>query len=139
MQMLTTKSETLRMKDSETINEFYVKLCDLSNQVFDLGEEYSNSNLVRKVLRSLSERFFVKVTAIEKVKYLKCLRIDESIGSLQNFELNLDEPKKVKSKEESNIALQVADEMPIPNALTIKELQVQIALLTQNFNKAFKK
>nr|KJB22837.1 hypothetical protein B456_004G068900 [Gossypium raimondii] len=127
------------MKDSETSNEFYVKLCDLSNQAFDLEEEYSNSKLVRKVLRSLSERFFVKVTAIEKVKDLKSLKIDESIGSLQTFELNLDEPKKVKSKEESNITLQFADKMPISNALTIEELQVQIDLLTQNFNEAFKK
>ncbi|KAG8485437.1 hypothetical protein CXB51_021635 [Gossypium anomalum] len=106
---------------------------------FDLGEVYSNSKLVTKVLQSLSERFFVKVTAIEEAKDMKSLKIDESIGSLQTFELNLDESKKVKSKGESNIALQVADEMPIPNAFTIEKLQVHIALLTQNFNKAFKK
>ncbi|MBA0592174.1 hypothetical protein Gorai_009161, partial [Gossypium raimondii] len=38
------------------------------------------------------------------------LKIDELIGSLQTFKLNLDKSKKVKSKGERSIAIQVADE-----------------------------
>ncbi|KAG8496143.1 hypothetical protein CXB51_009184 [Gossypium anomalum] len=120
------------MQDSEISGEIYAKLCDLSNQAFALGEKYSNFKLVKKVLRSLPKRFSIKVTAIEEAKYLESLKIDELIGSLQTFELNLKKSKKVKSKEERNIALYVADQVPIPNAFGIDELREQIALLTQN-------
>lgn len=65
MQMLTSRFESLRMQESKTIAEFYSKVCDLSNQAFALGEEYSNTKLVRKVLRSLFDGFFIKVTIIE--------------------------------------------------------------------------
>ncbi|KAG8481741.1 hypothetical protein CXB51_026619 [Gossypium anomalum] len=73
---------------------------------FALGEEYSNSKLVRKVLRSLSEKFFTKVTTIEEARYPNILKIDELIGSLQTFELNRDDCKNVKPKGERSIALQ---------------------------------
>ncbi|KAK5811898.1 hypothetical protein PVK06_027281 [Gossypium arboreum] len=120
MQMLMTKIETLSMQDSETIDEFYAKLCSLSNQAFALGEKYSSSKFVRKVLRSLSKRLSIKMTTIEEVKDLKRFKIDEFIGSLETSNLNLYESNKVKSKGERSIALQVADEVLIPNAFSIK-------------------
>ncbi|KAB2012749.1 hypothetical protein ERO13_D09G099050v2 [Gossypium hirsutum] len=72
--------------ESETICEFYAKLHDLSNQAFAFGEKYSNTKLVRKVLRSLLERFLIKITAIEEAKNLEQLVIDEILDSLQTFE-----------------------------------------------------
>nr|KJB10763.1 hypothetical protein B456_001G222900 [Gossypium raimondii] len=129
MQMQTTKFETLRMQDSKKIGEFYANLCDLPNQAFTLKEGYSNSRLVKKVLRSLLERFTIKVTTIEYAKILESLKIDELIGSLQTFELNLDESKKVNSNGERSIAFQVANEVSIPIASSLEELQEQIALL----------
>ncbi|MBA0787670.1 hypothetical protein Gotri_028215 [Gossypium trilobum] len=58
---------------------------------------YLNSKLLRNVLRSLPERFSIKVIAIEKAKDMDSFKIDELVGSLQNFKLNLDESKKVES------------------------------------------
>ncbi|MFQ6666590.1 hypothetical protein Gotur_032890, partial [Gossypium turneri] len=55
-----SSSMDLRIQESKTIREFYAKLCYLSNQVFALGEEYSDAKLVRKVLRYLFERFSIK-------------------------------------------------------------------------------
>lgn len=81
------------------IREFYVKLCDFSNQAFSLGEEYSNSKLVKNILRSLPERFSIKVTVIKKAKGLESLKIDELIRSLQTFKLNLDESKRLSQRE----------------------------------------
>nr|KJB35463.1 hypothetical protein B456_006G116000 [Gossypium raimondii] len=69
--------------ESETICEFYAKLHDLSNQAFAFGEKYSNTKLVRKVLRSLLERFLIKITAIEEAKNLEQ---HEILDSLQTFE-----------------------------------------------------
>ncbi|XP_052483058.1 uncharacterized protein LOC128036188 [Gossypium raimondii] len=75
----------LLMKELETIGEYYAKLCDLSNQAFALREEYSNTKLVRMVLRSLRERFSIKVIVIEEAKDLESLAINEFVGSLQTF------------------------------------------------------
>ncbi|MBA0629103.1 hypothetical protein Godav_023712 [Gossypium davidsonii] len=47
--------------------------------------------ITRKVLRSLPNRFSIEVTAIKEAKNLEQLDINELIGSLQAFEMNLDE------------------------------------------------
>lgn len=65
------------------------------------------------------------------------MHIDELIGSLQTFEINLDKAKKNRSKE-NNIDLQVIKVVPTESGNTIEVPQEYIALLTQNFNKAFK-
>nr|KJB66977.1 hypothetical protein B456_010G168500 [Gossypium raimondii] len=100
--MLTTKFKALRMQDLENIGEFYAKLFDLSNQAFTFDKEYSNTKLVRKVLRSLPERFSIRVVAIEEAKDLECLKIDKLIGSLQTFEMNMNEVKCSNTKCDCN-------------------------------------
>ncbi|MBA0796056.1 hypothetical protein Gohar_006856 [Gossypium harknessii] len=62
---------TVAKEDSKNIGKFYANLCDLSNQAFDLGKEYSNLKLVRKVLRSLPESFSIEVTTIKDAKDLE--------------------------------------------------------------------
>ncbi|MBA0826304.1 hypothetical protein Goarm_011169 [Gossypium armourianum] len=62
---------TVAKEDSKNIGKFYANLCDLSNQAFDLGKEYSNLKLVRKVLRSLLESFSIEVTTIKDAKDLE--------------------------------------------------------------------
>ena len=45
--------------------------------------------MVRKILRSLPDRFRAKVTTIEESKDVDSLKIDELVGSLQTFEMTL--------------------------------------------------
>ena len=52
-------------------NEFYVKLKDIVNSTFNLGEQIPEPKIVRKVLRSLPERFHAKIIAIEESRH-KC-------------------------------------------------------------------
>nr|CAN73575.1 hypothetical protein VITISV_008297 [Vitis vinifera] len=96
LQMLTSRFETIRMDDHETFGEFNAKLMDIVNSSFNLGEPISNSKVVRKILRSLPERFRAKVTAIEESKDVDSLKIDELVGSLQTFEMTLVSPRKAK-------------------------------------------
>ena len=49
-------------------DEFYAKLKDIVNSTFNLEETIPEPKVVRKVLRSLPERFHVKITAIEESK-----------------------------------------------------------------------
>ena len=88
-QMLTSRFETIRMDDHETFGEFHAKLMDIVNSSFNLSEPISNSKVVRKILRSLPNRFRAKVTAIKESKDMDSLKIDELVSSLQTFEMTL--------------------------------------------------
>ena len=63
---LTTSFEEIKMEEDESFDEFYAKLKDIVNSVFNLGETIPEPKIVRKVLRFLPKRFHVKVIAIEE-------------------------------------------------------------------------
>ena len=67
-QRLITSFEEIKMKEDESSNEFYAKLKDIVNLAFNLGETILEPKIVRKVLRSLPERFHAKIMAIEESK-----------------------------------------------------------------------
>ena len=48
------------MKENESFSEFYAKFKDIVNSAFNLGETIPEPKIVRKVLRSLPERFHAK-------------------------------------------------------------------------------
>ena len=65
LQNLTTSFEEIKMEEDESFDEFYAKLKDIVNSALNLGETIPEPKIVRKVLRSLLERFHAKITAIE--------------------------------------------------------------------------
>ena len=77
----------LRMLDDESIHDYHLNILDIANAFDSLGEKISNEKLVRKILRSLPKRFDMKVIAIEEVQDISNMKVDELIGSLQNFEI----------------------------------------------------
>ena len=96
LQQLTTRFESIRMSDDESFDEFYAKLNDIVNSAYNLGEIYNQPKIVRKILRSLTEDFRSKVTAITESKDVDSIPVDELVGSLQSYGLDL--PKTNKSK-----------------------------------------
>ena len=68
LQRLITSFEEIKMEEDESFDEFYAKLKDIVNSAFNLGETIPESKIVRKVLKSLPERFHVKIMAIEESK-----------------------------------------------------------------------
>jgi hypothetical protein len=70
---------------------------DLRNSMVSLGKTVLDVKLIRKILRSLPERFRIKVTTIEESKDLEEMKIKELVGSLQTYELSLPPVKKVKT------------------------------------------
>ena len=96
LQILTTRFESIRMEEYETFGEFHAKLMDIVNSSFSLGESIPNYKVERKILRSLSERFRAKVTAIEESKDVDSLKLDELVGSLQTFQMTIQSPRKSK-------------------------------------------
>ena len=66
LQRLTTSFEEIKIEEDESFNEFYAKLKDIVNLAFNLGETIPKPKIVRKVIRSLPERFHAKIMAIEE-------------------------------------------------------------------------
>ena len=94
--------------DDESFDEFYAKLNDVVNSAYNLVEVYDQPKIFRKILRSLTEDFRPKVTAITESKDVDSIPVDELVGSLQSFELDL--PKTSKSK---SMALKSVDDVDV--------------------------
>ena len=77
------------MEEDESFDEFYAKLEDIVNSAFNLGETIPEPKIVRKVLKSLPERFHAKSTAIEELKDIDQIPLTELVGNLQTYELGL--------------------------------------------------
>jgi hypothetical protein len=75
-----------------------MNILDIANSFDVLGEKMSDAKLVRKILRSLPKRFDMKVTAIEEAHDINTMKVDELIGSLETFELAINERGDKKSK-----------------------------------------
>ena len=89
LQKLTTSLEEIKMKEDESFNEFYAKLKDIMNSAFNIGETIPEPKIVRKVLRSLPERFHAKITEIEESKDIDKIPLTELVSNLQTYELGL--------------------------------------------------
>ena len=59
------------------------------NLTFNLGESIPKPKIVRKVLRSLLERFHAKITTIEESKDIDKIPLTKLVGNLQTYELGL--------------------------------------------------
>jgi len=86
LQMLISKFKEIKMLEDETFGEFFTKISDLRNSMVSLGKQISNVKLIRKILRSLPERFRIKLVTIEECKDLEEMKIGEQVGSLQTYE-----------------------------------------------------
>ena len=90
------------MEEDESFDEFYAKLKGIVNSVFNFGETIPEPKIMRKVLRSLLERFHAKITTIEESKDIDKIPLTELVGNLQTYELGLTRiGKSGKSKSKS--------------------------------------
>ena len=89
LQRLTTSFEEIKMGEDESFDKFYAKLKDIVNSAFNLGETIPEPKIVRKVLRSLPEKFYANITAIEELKDIDKIPLTELVGNLQTYGLGL--------------------------------------------------
>ena len=92
-----------------------------------MGEIYDQPKIVRKILRSLTENFRPKVTVITESKDVDSIPVDELVGSLQSYELNLPKTSKFKS-----MALKSVDDVDV-NGFDDELSATEIAYLAKNF------
>lgn len=86
IQPLTTKFENVKISYSELFTYFHNWLKDIYNSLYNLGEPISEIRIVKKIVRSLPEKFVSKITAIEESKDLNTLTKNELFSYFQTFE-----------------------------------------------------
>ena len=129
LQTLTTRFEELKMSEDESFDSFYSKLNEVVIDNFNLGEKAEDSQVVRKILCSLSKSFRAKVTTIEESKDLDDIKVQELIGSLQMYELSLPNQRKNKS-----LALKTINERVEAHDSSNEDVvEKDVAYLAKNF------
>ncbi|TYK08444.1 gag-pol polyprotein [Cucumis melo var. makuwa] len=98
LQLITLKFEALKMSEDEWVSEYNERVLEIANESLLLGEKIPDSKIMRKVLRSLSRKFDMKVTAIEEAHGITTLKLDELFGSLLTFEMTISDREKKKGK-----------------------------------------
>ncbi|CAM8923342.1 unnamed protein product [Rhodiola kirilowii] len=127
IQIVTTKFEDMKMKESETIPEYNVRVLDLSKEAAALGKPIDGDQMTSKVLRSLPPRLAMKV-AIEEMHDISTLKLDELMGSLRTYEMN----HEAQSREVKGISLKAeVSEGTLESYCTTE----QLAMMGQNFGR----
>ena len=120
------------MSDDESFDEFYAKHNDIVNSAYNLDEIYDQPKIFRKILRSLTENFRPKVNVITESKDVDSIPVDELVGSLQSYELDL--PKTSKSK---SMVLKSVDDVKV-GGFDDEPFFIEIAYLAKNFRNFLK-
>ncbi|GAV79963.1 UBN2 domain-containing protein, partial [Cephalotus follicularis] len=92
--MLVREYEMFSMKENENISSMFVRFTNIINSLQSLNKCYTNSEMVRKILRCVPKSWMPKVTATEEAKDLNILPLEELLGSLMTHE------KKMKNHDE---------------------------------------
>ena len=79
--MLVHKYELFRMESNESITDMFTRFTDIINNLKNLEKLYTDSDLCKKILRSLLQTWDSKVTAILEAKDLSSLKVEELIRS----------------------------------------------------------
>ena len=125
------------MKDNKTIVEMITKFTNIVNSLEALGKTYKELEKVMKILRSLPSKWDAKVIAIQEAKHLTKLPLEELIGSLMTYDINLaKKQQEVEDKKKNSIALKVTtkEEEEVEEEKEGEEDE-DLSLITRKFNK----
>ena len=87
LQTLMAEFDRLRMKDTDTIDDFVGKISEISSKSSALGETIEGTKLVKKFLSSLPRKKYIHIVAsLEQVLDLKITSFEDIIGRLKTYE-----------------------------------------------------
>nr|GEU79236.1 zf-CCHC domain-containing protein/DUF4219 domain-containing protein/UBN2 domain-containing protein [Tanacetum cinerariifolium] len=133
-------------KEESIDNEFSSKNYEQFNTIITslkaLDEGFSSKNYVRKFLMALHPKWHAKVTAIEELKDLTLLSLDELIGNLKVYEVIIKKDSKmIKGKREQSrsLALKAKKESSNEDSSTSDSEDEEYAMAVRDFKKFFKR
>jgi len=101
LQSLRRKYELMLMEDDQRISDYISMLLTVVNQKKACGEEVSDQQVVGKIMRSLTSKFYFIVVAIQESKDVKTPKIEELQSSLEAHEMLVIEISSEKSAQQA--------------------------------------
>ena len=131
------------MKQNKSISSMFTYFTDIINGLKYLVKTYTNSDLIRKVLRSLPRLWEPKVTVIPEAKDLNTYSLDDLLGLLMTHELSMQQRSDEESKKKKTITLKAItsalSEEDSKKSKNEKAEDDDMILLTHKFRKFLKK
>ncbi|GAV76157.1 DUF4219 domain-containing protein/UBN2 domain-containing protein [Cephalotus follicularis] len=131
--MLVHEYEMFTMHDNEDIKTMFTHFTNITNALQALGKVYTNSEMVRKILKCLPRIWMPKVTTIEEAKVLKTLPLEDLLGSLMTHELSIikkDDEEEMERKKKKIVAIKSSANEEIE-----EDSDQEMALITRRFKK----
>ncbi|XP_073292954.1 uncharacterized protein [Primulina huaijiensis] len=119
LQALRTEFENLRMKNTESVSDYFSRTLTIVNKMRIHGEKIEDTFVVEKILRSMAKKFNYVVCSIEEAHDLDTLSLDELQGSLMVHEQKMGQEEDKQEKEEK--ALQATTNNPISTSNVDRE------------------
>ncbi|XP_074337548.1 uncharacterized protein LOC141674746 [Apium graveolens] len=86
IQTLKAEFEAMTMRDNDPLDDFYIKMNCLVSNIRALGEEVSESYVVKKLIRAVLSKILQIASIIEQFGDLEAMSVEEAIGSLKAHE-----------------------------------------------------
>lgn len=86
LQTLSGEFDRLKMKETDTIDDFVGRLAEISSKSAALGENIEETKMVKKFLKSLPRKKYIHIVAsLEQVLDLKVTTFEDIVGRLKAF------------------------------------------------------
>ncbi|VFQ61954.1 unnamed protein product [Cuscuta campestris] len=132
---LTQEYELFRMKEGEKIDEMFERFSKIINDLHALKKTYTNKDLVRKILRSLTPEWRSKADAIYESIGISNVTIDGLRGNLKTYESTILTPS-LSDQKKKGIALKATKETVEEESLDDNS---EFGLVIKKFHKFMRK
>ncbi|VFQ81436.1 unnamed protein product [Cuscuta campestris] len=132
---LTQKYEMFRMKEGEKIDDMFDRFSKIINDLHALKKTYTNRDLVRKILRSLTPEWRSKADAIYESIGVSNVTINGLRGNLKTYESTILTPSLDEQKKKG-IALKATKESVEDDS---SDDDNEFGLIIKKFHKFMKK
>ena len=99
--MLINQFQLFKMNPNESISDMYSRFQDIVHSLISLGKEFFEEDQVKKILNSLTPEWDQKTLAIEEANDISILKIEELIGNLMSYEVQMIGRRENKTSEKN--------------------------------------
>ena len=104
LQTLKAEFDRLKMKETDSIDDFVGKLSEITSKSASLGENIEESKLVKKFLSSLPRKKYIQIVAsLEQVLDLNSTTFEDIVGRLKAYEERISEDNTDGGEEQNKL------------------------------------
>ncbi|KAG7587705.1 GAG-pre-integrase domain [Arabidopsis suecica] len=104
LQTLMNEFDRLKMKESDTIDDFAGRISEISTKAASLGENIEETKVVKKFLKSLPRKKYIHIiAALEQVLDLKKTTFEDIVGRLKTYEDRVCDEEEDSQEDQSKL------------------------------------